>query len=109
MSRGLELPRRGSPRDLVLRELLGREQAARASETGLIVRLLSAQVGVPRERVDVALELHIRELTQARYAPGGEAMSAALLEKAKNSATGTETADEMRERLRRVAALNSPR
>lgn len=107
MSRGVALPRRGSPKDRVLQELLSREQIARASELGLTARFLSLVAGVDQARVDAALELHFHELTQLRYSSLGPRLKEQALSKL--SASKSESPEELKERLRRVAALNSTR
>jgi len=68
MSRGLSLPARGSPRDLVLRELLTREHAARAAEVSLFARLIGVTANVSADKIARALDTYFDEITHARYA-----------------------------------------
>lgn len=67
MSRGVTVPPRGSPRDLVLRELLNRERAERAAEISLLVRLVGAVAGLDGKRLDKAIETYVRQLTHDVY------------------------------------------
>ena len=69
MSRGLVLPARGSPRDLVLRELLTRERAARAAEVSLFARLIGVVANVSADKIDRALDAYYDQVTHAKYAP----------------------------------------
>lgn len=107
MSRGVDLPRRGSPKDKVLQELLSREQIVRASELGLTTRFLAMLAGVDKRRVDAALELHFHELTQMRYSALGPSLTQRTLDKIHTK--DGESAEELKARLQRVAALNSTR
>lgn len=105
MSRGVPLPRLGSPKDLVLRGLLQREWVARATEVGLLARLVSAAAGVEKNNLDVALELYFQEITHRRYTPEGGTLAQETMKRLQ--VLGQDTADELQERLKRVAALNS--
>lgn len=104
MSRGVALPRRGSPGDLVLRELMLREYTTKVAETGLLARVIGFGAGLPMANLNAALELYHNELTHARYTPQGAELNKKILS---SIAKPTETRDDMRERLKRIAALDS--
>lgn len=67
------MPPRGSPRDLVLRELLEREQVTRVSEMGMLVRLIGLAAGVDVKNLDKAMDAYVDTLTHARYGKKTEA------------------------------------
>lgn len=72
MSRGLSLPSRGSPRDLVLRELLYRERAERVAEVSLVTRLLGAVAGIDAKKLSDALGNYVKQITHETYATTAE-------------------------------------
>lgn len=100
LSRGLQLPRRGSPGDLVLRGLLERERSLKISEMSLMVRFMGLVAGVERKNVDAALELYLQEITHMKYGPDGAALTRKILDGLKH------TSDDLKARVDAVAALS---
>lgn len=103
LSRGLDLPHRGSAKDMVLRELLTREQAAKAAEVSLMVRFIGLLAGVERKNVDVALQLYFNELTHTKYGPSGTELTQALIASLKKP---PEDDPDVKKRVAAVAALS---